>query len=242
MVVDVNVFERRYRQLLYVAHKRRPEIQDVSFVNGFWDEEEGYKRVFWEDAREAMDIKSWPAHRDDINYLISKAAQPFGVLMSGSHRKQNLVSAPNYEKLYFKILGGDSRTKKEACDIIYNIYYGVDDKDTFDRLSHLLAKANMYDSLSVASLYFFLKEKTPDQDYQYVTARKEGTGERLARLNVNPSCVKICTWDKYQDYLTVIGELQSLLKPHHPEATLLDAQSFLWMMWLVDNTTPEYNL
>ena len=236
--VDPLKFESAYRKLLYVTHHRAPEEQ-VSFTTGLWESEEGYKRKFWSDARAAMELDTWPTHKNDFAYIILKSIQPFGVPMPESRREQNLVSYQNYTKL-IEILSGNAKVQKEAAAIFYDIYFGSDDKAVFERLAKLLNGKHMNDPISVASMYFFLKNQDDDGEYRYVTARKEGTGDRLQKLGLNAACLQGCTWNGYQQYMTIIRELQTLLLQYHPETTLLDAQSFLWMLHMIDNSTPEY--
>lgn len=237
MPVKQDVFQKVYNQLLYITYQKYPD-STPSFDGGFWFAEEGYKRAFWEEARSKMELDTWSQHRDDPSYILSRATQPFGILMSDSHRQQNLVSKPNYEKLLFNVFSGNERIRKEASAALYEIFFGKNDEDSFTRFSKLLKGMN--DPISVVSLYFFLKDKSNTDDYQYVTARKEGTGHRLEKLGLSASCVQECTWKGYRQYLEIVRELQVLLKPLHPTVTLLDAQSFLWMLWMVDRDTPEY--
>ena len=186
-----------------------------------------------------MQLDTWPEHRNNIEYLIHCAAQPFGVAMDNSpSEEQNLVSKENYYYLFSKVFTGSSKTRKDAALAIYDIYYGDDEEKAFNAFTKLIS--GISDPISVVSFYFFLKDKTADGDYQYVTTRKEGTGDRLTSLGLDASCVKKCTWEGYQKYLSIIREILALLKPNHPEATLLDAQSFLWMLHMIENDSPEY--
>lgn len=95
MLIESSKFEHVYRQLLYVTRSHFPDIEPT-FSNGLWKAEEGYKSDFWGEARTAMSLASWPEHVNDPMYIVSKATQPFGILMSDSHRQQNLVSNQNY--------------------------------------------------------------------------------------------------------------------------------------------------
>lgn len=232
MLIESSKFEHVYRQLLYVTRSHFPDIEPT-FSNGLWKAEEGYKSDFWGEARTAMSLASWPEHVNDPMYIISKATQPFGILMSDSHKQQNLVSNQNYSKL-FEIM---SSAPAEAASVLYDVFFGGDDEAAFKRLAKLLGRKSMNDPVSVASLFFFLKNRD-----KYVTARKEGTGERLGRLGLSSSCLQRCTWEGYQQYLSIIKELREKLLAYQPEATLLDAQSFLWMLRMVNPDTPEYQL
>ncbi len=230
MAIETRKFEHVYKQLLYIAHREYPDC-DVSFTTGMWEHEEGYKRDFWADARDLMELDTWPSNQNDYGYIVSKAVQPFGVLMKGSHRQQNLVSSQNYNK-WLDIMWDNT---EESAAALYSIFFGDDDEAAFRRISKLLSRRALNDPISIASMYFFLKDKE-----QYVTARKRGTGECLSKLGVNASCLQKCTWEGYQQYLSTIRELREMLLPFQPETTLLDAQSFLWMLRQIEPDTPEY--
>lgn len=161
--------------------------------------------------------------------------------MRDTSRRQNLVSDPNYSKLIEIFTASDS-IRKEACAALYDIFFGNDDETAFNRFAKLLSRKTMNDPISLAALYFFLKDKDENGDFRYVPARKEGTGEKLQRLGLNSACLQKCTWEGYQEYLQIIIKLKVLLLPYHPNATLLDAQSFLWMLWMINPDTPELSM
>ncbi len=218
-------FEHRYRQLVYITREKGSE---PSFASGFWFDEEGYKYDFWEKARAELQLETWPQLTD--SEIIALATKPFGILMRGSYRRQNLVSEPNYMKL-FDIFYENGH---EAAETLKAVFLDNDDNTAFDRFAKLLSRKAMNDPISVASLFFFLKNKD-----EYAVAHKQGTGEKLNKLGLNASCVQKCTWIGYQEYLGIVKEIKNLL-PAELNATLLDAQSFLWMMWMVEEDTPEY--
>ena len=226
MFVDSDKFLHAYRILYHMAQERYPE-EEVSFTSGMWNEEEGYKRKYWEDARAAMEVKTWPEHQNDYEYIFQKAIQPFGVQIEDSSKLQNLVSEQNYSKLFYM----SASERKEAATAIYAIFYGCDDRAAFEQLTNVLKKKSLPDPLSVVSLFFFLKNKD-----DYVTVRKKGTGERLGVLGLYAACLQNCTWDGYNQFLEIVKEIREKLLAYHPEATLLDAQSFLWML----DKIPEY--
>ena len=135
MVIESTKFEHVYRQLLYVTRSHFPDIEPT-FSNGLWKAEEGYKSDFWSEARTAMSLASWPEHVNDPMYIVSKATQPFGILMSDSHRQQNLVSNQNYSKL-FEIM---SSSPAEAASVLCDVFFGDDDEAAFKRLAKLLGR------------------------------------------------------------------------------------------------------
>lgn len=62
--VENRMFETAYRKLLYVASQYEPETR-LSFKSEFWNAEKGYKYDYWEEARSAMKLDTWSAHKDD---------------------------------------------------------------------------------------------------------------------------------------------------------------------------------
>ena len=224
MYVESDRFLHAYRMLYRMAQERYPE-EEVSFTSGMWNEEEGYKRKYWEDARAAMEVETWPEHQNDYEYIFQKAIRPFWIETEDSTIKvQNLVSKENYTIIIEKMSASE---RKGVANAIYAVFYGNNDRDAFEQLTSVLKKKSLPDPLSVVSLYFFLKDKDKDQ---YVTVRKIGTGKRLGVLGLNVACLQNCTWDGYNQFLEIVKEIREKLLPYHPDATLLDAQSFLWML------------
>ncbi len=224
-MLNQEMFEHRYRQLVYVTKNKGSE---PSFTSGLWYDEEGYKYDFWEKAQAELQLETWQQLSD--SEIIKRALAPFGIQMEGSSRRQNLVSEPNY----MKVIDIFYENGHATAETLKAVFLGDDDKTAFDRFARLLSKKAMNDPLSVASFYFFLKNKE-----EYAIARKQGTGEKLNKLGLSAACVQKCIWTSYQEYLDIIKEIKNLL-PSELEASLLDAQSFLWMMWMVDEDTPEY--
>ena len=228
-MISREIVEKRFRQLVFVTKLKTPN-SELSFSSGLWFEEEGYKLEFWRDARKHLQLEEWNQKTD--REIVSLATQPFGVLIDGSYHRQNLVSDNNYSKLFELFLERQS----ESSDALKEIFFGADEKIAFEKMAKLLSRKSLNDPLSVISLFFFLKDKE-----RFVTARKQGTGERISKLGISAACVQNCTWNGYQQYLEIIRDIKNYL-PENLHASFLDAQSFLWMLWMVDNDTPEYDL
>ena len=228
-MVRRDLFEKRFRQLVYVTKQKDPD-SEISFSSGLWYAEEGYKLKFWHEARKQMELDSW--NRKTDQEIVSLATQPFGILMGESYQRQNLVSDSNYSRLFELFV----ERRSEAAAALKEIFFGDDEKAAFEMMAKLLSGKHLNDPLSVISLYFFLKDKD-----RYVTARKQGTSERINRLGVSAACVQNCVWSGYQEYLEIVREIKEYL-PESLQASFLDAQSFLWMLWMVNNDTPEAEL
>lgn len=226
-MIKREMFEHRFRQLVYVTKKEFPD-SEISFRSGMWNKEEGYKYKFWDEARESLQLETWNQKLD--GEIIELAMKPFGILIEGSYREQNLVSENNYLKLFDLFY----ERKSETVEALKEIFFGENEKAAFEKFAKILSGKSMNDPLSVASLYFFLKDKD-----RYVTSRKQGTTERIGMLGISAACVQKCTWDGYQQYLGIVKEIQDYL-PEYLHASFLDAQSFLWMLHHVNENTPEY--
>ena len=140
------------------------------------------------------------------------------------------LSPQNYNKVLLHIYSGSTKIQKETTDALYELYYGSDDKKSFERIASLMK--GLPDSISVVSMYFFLKDKE-DGDFPYALVRQDGTIRKIGKLGLHTACLKKCTWEGYMEYIDLLKQIQNYLHEYHPDATLLDAQSFLWMMDLV---------
>jgi len=228
MILKKERFEDAYQKLVDKAYKHGDRVP--SFRSGYWDQEEGYKYKYYDDARKEMDIDSWQDRRNDLDYIVGRASQPFWIITSGEKSLQNLVSSKNYNKVLDHVFSGSEIIKREAVDALYGLYYGADEKESFERLAKLMK--GIPDPISIISMYFFLKDKS-DGDFRYIIARKVGTTERLGKLGLQTACLKKCTWDGYMEYIDLLHQIQNYLRAYHPDATLLDAQSFLWMLHMI---------
>ena len=150
MLLNQETFKHRYRQLVYLTKKKGSE---PSFTSGLWFDEEGYKYDFWEKAQAELQLETWLQLTD--SEIVKLAIKPFGILMRGSYRRQNLVSEPNY----MKVIDIFYENGHEAAETLKAVFFGNDDRVAFDRFAKLLTKKAMSDPISVASLFFFLKNK-----------------------------------------------------------------------------------
>lgn len=234
--VDKEVFEHRYKQLMEVTIRKSDFKQigttEISFNTGLWDAEEGYKRDIWEKARRILDLDSWDKHRNDPQYIIKKVTDTMVVVDSEGSR-QNLVSISNI----IKVLDVLHVNPQKTAEIFYEIYKTDSDEQSFNKLANLINVKSIYDPFSIAAYLFFLKDKE-----KYVPVRKDANQDRLRKMGLKFECMKKCSWDNYMEFMDIIGQLQELLQENlGSEVTLLDAQSFLWMLWMVDENTSEYD-
>lgn len=223
MLIKPTHFEHLYRQLLYVTHQERPDVESPSFTNGLWDSQEGYKRGVHKRALVALSVSTWAEHSFDSKYIADCANE--AMKCNG-----NLLSDDAYFKAADRIL-----SHAEICAPILVSLFVDRDKDEYCFNAMAKQFSSIYDGFSVAAYFFFLKDNE-----EYAPVRRDADKNRLHQLGVNGACMMKCNWANYMVYMTVIKELKELLAQHIPETTLLDAQSFLWMLYKLNPETPEY--
>lgn len=229
--IDKNIFEHRYMQLMYITIQKLADSADsseISFTTGLWKREEGYKRKAWQTARrDKLCLDTW----DDVpsNIIVENV---WNTMQYGE--RQNFLSKANLRKIPPEVFH-DNHDK--TAKIFYDLYKNENssDEESFRKIVDLLGK-KIHDPFSVVAYLFFLKDKD-----KYVPVRKDGFTKRLPKLGFPVSCVKTCTWENYQIILDVMKQLQTLLQEHLENVELIDAQSFFWMLRMVDEETPEYN-
>ena len=126
--------------------------------------------------------------------------------------------------------------KEKSAAAIYGIFEPGFDNDAkyFDILATILN--SVYDSFSFVAYFFFLKAKD-----RYAPVRRDADTAALKKLDADASCMNKCTWKNYMAFMSVINDIYAFLSGKTNDVELIDAQSFLWMMWMVDtHNTPEY--
>lgn len=72
---------------------------------------------------------------------------------------------------------------------------------------------------------------------KYLPVRPEKFVERFKILEIDETCLHSCTWENYQTFCNIIGKVRELLnasKYFNENVELIDAHSFVWMMWLLE--------
>jgi hypothetical protein len=234
MIVQ-NKLERAYKQLLYVSYSKYPDVEP-SFTDGLWEEEEYYKYRVWAQARAALKLETWESHKDDPRYIYDRAVAAINAcenLLATDHSQEaQLAYRSTYNQVVVKLLENLDKTA-EALYGIFSTESVESDGLYFDMLAKVLHSIN--DGYSFVAYFFFLKNKD-----QYVPVRRKGDAIRLQKLGVSVACMANCSWKNYMAFLDIIREIQVFLQEKGIETSLLDAQSFLWMLWMIDKATPEY--
>ena len=235
--INKDIFKRRFKQLLEVTRKKSGlealDLTTLSFESGFWESEEGYKCKIWEDAQQILNLDSWLEQKRNPGYIIKSVINTM-VFEDNDGNVQNLVSVPNIEKVLEIFYDNPEKT----AEFLFELYHSNCDEKAFTKLAKMLDVRRINDPFSIMAYLLFLKDKE-----KYVPVRKEGTQKRFRKLGLKTNCLKTCSWLNYMEYLDIVGQLQKLLQDElTTNVTLLDAQSFLWMIDLVDEDTIEYEV
>ena len=193
----------------------------VSFRSGIVYKEEGYKYRISEDAKRLLyksdgSLISKERIVKNVRELLWKAA------ISGPNKGALLLDSHVREAI-----GKMERNPSEAETILYNFFSASesDEQEMFKRTSAFLGSGY------VVSYLFFLK----DSD-RFFSVRQESYPKLLGLLECRIQLSPQLKWEEYQKYLSALREIQELLKLYvNEEITLIDAQSFMFMLYKIEN-------
>lgn len=203
----------------------------ISFDSGWLGEAEHYKYSIWDRAQKILQIKNWDETLLGKGVFTQKIIECVNLpIEEGQKKKQNLLNQRfDAEKIKDKLLNDT-----ELSDyVIYNIFCGTDDQQSFENAVELWGSTYPF-----ISFVFFLKDKN-----HYLPVRPNIMPSRFKHLGIITDCLSHgCTWEHYQDYLCILQDVQQRLNEQLvSNATLLDAHSFVWSMWLLDEVSEKKN-
>ena len=200
----------------------------IGFDSGFLKEAEGYKYSIWEKAQNILQCTTWK--KDSLwKYRVTQKVVSCMNVSSASGEKQNLLNWHDVE--YFKDI--ISAHPQQAEEVIYQIYCTDTDEKSFNAAIRLFG--NRY---PLISFIFFLKGKTDftTNGPYYLPVRPQTMNIQFQKLGIQTDCLTDgCTWTNYQEYHQILSDVQKRLREQLDcTATMLDAHSFVWSMWLLD--------
>ncbi len=196
-------------------------------------EQEGYKRKLNDLALEYLDYSSWKPKDIGSGNIVEKLIKAIE-----APDENNLVYTSQYShsdagspiKKIKEILAQDQTTKIEL--ILYNLFHQkTSDEEVFQELTDIIGKR-----YSVITYIFFLKNIR-----QYVPVAPGSFEKKLSKIGVNLNLSHQCSWQNYQQFLTILKEIQSYLKEalNDEEIYLIDTHSFVWMLDRVQPATKK---
>ena len=197
----------------------------VTFNSGWFREQEWYKREVWEKAQGILQHDTWREEHIHTYDLIGRIAQCMDIPM-GTGKKQNLLDWRETADEGENSLKGLLSQNRELSEIlIYQIFCGDNEELAFrDAMEAWGAR------FPFLSFLFYLKDIR-----RFVPVRPDRMKKGFQKLGIESDCLRTCSWENYQEFLMILQEIQSILKASvDPETELIDAHSFLWATWFLD--------
>lgn len=202
----------------------------VTFRSGWFKDEEWYKRDVWNKAQRILQVGTWTEEAIGTLDLTGRVIRCMDIPMD-SGKKQNLLDWRETADDGGNSLKRKITADKELSDIVlYQIFTSSDDDD----MRHAFQDAvNLWGArYPLISFLFFLKDIN-----HFAVVRPKAMKEKFEELGISSDCLKVCSWENYQEFMEILKELQNLLKRDvDPAAELIDAHSFLWAAWLLKET------
>ena len=110
---------------------------------------------------------------------------------------------------------------KQFESALCSLYETDDDEHSFSEIVDAVGG-----SFDVLGFCFFIKDFE-----KYLPIRSRTFDERLIKLGVESNLEGNCSWEKYNEFINYVKEIQLFLrKALNKDVTLLDAHSFLWIL------------
>lgn len=192
---------------------------ELSFSKGFLREQEWYKYQIFDKAQDVLDISSWTEADIGSGIIADKIRKVFHLEADGF--QQNIVDWREIERTEDII--GENLKKSEA--LFFEMFCEDNDKKTFKSAVTLFGHR-----YSAITYLFFVKDCK-----QYVPVKPQHFKNRFDTLGIATSSMSSCTWENYQEFLEIIRWVRDAIAPSFSNVTLLDAHSFIWMIWILDH-------
>ncbi len=183
---------------------------------------EGYKYEVYERGHELMASVPWDKPGILDTDIISKAAnQALNIIPADWSRQENLVDWQDAG-----IVATLSDAKIRALKVALLKLYTTDDEDgAFNALVGVLGQ-----KYALITYFFFLKDCS-----RFVVMRPLRFAEQFSLIGAPTTCTTRATWKNYQEFNTILGEVQNYLSAAIPgeDITLLDAHSYVWSLYVV---------
>ena len=185
---------------------------DLSFQRGSFAADEYYKYEILGNARSLLNLESWDPSMLGQGHI-------FNCVQAAVNACRNLVDYRNKD-----ISEAYRIDPARAESILYDLY-----KTEQDELSFKAFIAFFHSGTDLVTYLFFLKD--PEK---YVPFRSWNFEYRLSWIGVASDCFDQLTWDAFQEFIAILTIIRKRIEPRfHEPVTLLDAHSFVWMMWKI---------
>lgn len=210
-----------------LADKQAGRYETVSFRHGIIAEQEGFKQNLIEESKSKLLSMPWNEQGIIGSRRIYSVA---GELLSmcphkDASKPQILVDARDVSNFY--LANHSQKVLSRIEEALRLLYTGNDDERAFNMLSASLPDRGKY---ALITYFFFLKDSS-----KYQVVRPNNFANRFAMIGAPTKCTKVCSWENYQTFLSVLREVKDYLSEClYEEISLTDAHSFVWMLRHID--------
>ena len=229
--IDDAVFNKSVEQLFSELTKRQSEERfdstEISFSSGYLLEEEGYKKYLFEQSQSLLNVDSWTHDMIGTGQIRDYILLVVNQKMPGESRPHNLLGW----RERIDINNCFTYHLEESEKLFFGLYKNeLPDEIVFKSLEELWGRR-----YSIIAFFFFIKDRCT-----YLPIKPEIFKERFLKIGIATDCVNSCSWNNYLEFLEMIHDVQNrLIAPFKGEVDLLDAHSFVWMVWHIEEDVPS---
>ena len=192
----------------------------LTSANKIYASEELYKHKIAEEAEKLLDRSEWK--KEDIG-----TGKIFSHVKKAMDVSENLIYVTNRLKFYDKCEADLSN----AENVLYKLYRGNDDEKAFEAIKE--AFGGVYDVIGY--LFFIHNSK------KYLPISSGNFDKRFAQIGIDYQTSGKCSWENYKGFIHIIRDIRDYMQEYYDidGVTLLDAHSFVWMFWKIDEYYEE---
>ncbi len=194
----------------------------VSFAsNTYIQKKEGYKLKIYYDGRDALALDKWKKSAIGSGKIAQAVVNAIEIPKNNLVRWQARYgeTARPHQLLHEAEKQQESLLRIEKC--LFALYREKQGKSSFDELIDIFGK-----TYPLLAYLFFLKDCS-----RYLPIAPTFFDRAFELLGIEFKTSHQCSWENYQAYISLIRELKIMLvESLDPEATLLDAHSFAWIL------------
>ncbi len=224
---DENRFDTSVQQLFEtIIDCSDEDMAEISFLSGYIHDQEGYKREIAE-ASKLLNVSNWSDAMIGSGEICAIVLKMFRYRTSSDGRQQNLVDWRDIDSI---VEPAFSNKVKESEAALFQLFVENDYEIAFDMLVSVFGRR-----FPIISFLFFLNDST-----QFMPVRPDVFNKRFQRVGIETDCLKGCTWANYQEFCDILFQVRNRIQKYFKEdVELIDAHSFVWMMWNIEDKEPN---
>ncbi len=185
---------------------------------GFLGREEDYKSLVAENARKALDYKSW---RDSQ----SGRARIADCARKAMQSSINLVNMHQVIDFSNRLDPSHPKYSPKAVRVLYDLYCNpaCNESEVFEDAVEAFGA-----NYATIAFLFFIKD-----DSRFLPISPRHFDKAFDLLGIDYKTTRRCDWENYRGYLDIMASIQSMMQDDLPLAgspRLIDAHSFVWII------------